>query len=149
MIYISHRGNTTGINKERENSPEYIQEAIDGGFLVEVDVWVTNSIPFLGHDKPQYEVKWEFLVERSTELICHAKNQEALSYLTKKDMHCFAHDLDPFVVTSRGLTWAFPGEEKKGSIAVMPESNDTNKYYMECIGVIGICSDIIKTYRDT
>ncbi len=39
MKYISHRGNLTGINLERENSPDYIMEAVTADFDVEVDVW--------------------------------------------------------------------------------------------------------------
>ena len=34
MILISHRGNLTGKNPERENHPDYIKEALDLGFDV-------------------------------------------------------------------------------------------------------------------
>ena len=39
MIFIAHRGNTKGPNKELENTPGYIDEALDNGFDVEVDIW--------------------------------------------------------------------------------------------------------------
>ena len=38
MRYISHRGNLTGRDPFRENTVEYIQEALDKGFDVEIDV---------------------------------------------------------------------------------------------------------------
>ena len=38
MYFISHRGNINGIQKERENDPLYINEAINKGYDVEVDV---------------------------------------------------------------------------------------------------------------
>ena len=38
MIFISHRGNISSKNTNRENSPEYIDEAIGQGFDVEIDV---------------------------------------------------------------------------------------------------------------
>ena len=37
MIRIAHRGNFAGINRDRENSPDYIEEAIAAGYNVEVD----------------------------------------------------------------------------------------------------------------
>ena len=44
MIYIAHRGNIRGPNPERENSPDYIDEAIQSGYYVEVDVRM-DAIP--------------------------------------------------------------------------------------------------------
>ena len=38
MILIAHRGNTIGPNIEKENHPDYIDEAIKKGFDVEVDI---------------------------------------------------------------------------------------------------------------
>ncbi len=38
MFYISHRGNIDQIIPERENSPDYINEAIAQGYHVEIDV---------------------------------------------------------------------------------------------------------------
>ena len=39
MIFISHRGNLEGPNPERENNPDYISEALERVYSVEVDVW--------------------------------------------------------------------------------------------------------------
>ena len=40
-----------------ENSPDYIQKAIDKGFHVEVDVWSFEDDGYwLGHYEPQYHV---------------------------------------------------------------------------------------------
>jgi hypothetical protein len=38
MVVISHRGNIDGSKSECENNPTYIQQALDQGFEVEVDV---------------------------------------------------------------------------------------------------------------
>ena len=38
MYFISHRGNISGIDKNNENKPEYIEKALSLGFDVEVDV---------------------------------------------------------------------------------------------------------------
>ena len=34
MILISHRGNLNGVNVKKENSVDYIEEALDQGFDV-------------------------------------------------------------------------------------------------------------------
>ena len=43
-IWIAHRGNTRGPNPEKENQPEYILQAINEGFDVEIDVWMFTHI---------------------------------------------------------------------------------------------------------
>ena len=61
MILISHRGNINGINKSRENSIEYIYEALNEGYDVEIDVWYKGGEWFLGHDGPENYVVLGFL----------------------------------------------------------------------------------------
>lgn len=60
MIFISHRGNLNGPNKIEENKIEYIEEALNKKFDVEIDLWFVNKNFFLGHDKPQYKVDKKF-----------------------------------------------------------------------------------------
>ena len=38
MILISHRGNINKIDRKKENSQSYIQEAINLGYEVEIDI---------------------------------------------------------------------------------------------------------------
>ena len=64
MILISHRGNINTVNLERENTKSYIQEAIDLGYDVEIDVRYADDKFWLGHDEPDYEVELEWLLER-------------------------------------------------------------------------------------
>ena len=61
MIFIAHRGNLNGPNKEMENKPEYILKALNKDFYVEIDVWYINNSFFLGHDNPDYKIDIEFL----------------------------------------------------------------------------------------
>ena len=70
MKLIAHRGNINGPNPERENSPDYIKEALDKGFDVEIDVWKINGSYFLGHDAPEYRIEFGFLM--NDRLWCHA-----------------------------------------------------------------------------
>ena len=43
--WIAHRGNTRGPKPEKENDPEYILQAINEGFDVEIDVWMFTHNP--------------------------------------------------------------------------------------------------------
>ena len=138
MIFIAHRGNINGPNPTRENHPDYIKEALDQGYFVEVDVWLQNKKFFIGHDGPQYEVELSFF--ENDRIVCHAKNSEALAFLISKRIHCFGHDQDDVVLTSKGWLWTFPGKSLTSqSVAVMPERvlewDISNSY--------AVCSDYV------
>jgi hypothetical protein len=144
MILISHRGNLKGSNKERENTPDYIDEAINGLNFVEVDIRMIKGDFYLGHDEPKYKVSRSWLNTRNHFLILHCKNVEALKEL-KADFKCFSHDKDDCVLMSNCFwIWTYPGSElTEDSIAVMPEDAfgwNISKCY-------GICSDFIENYK--
>ena len=143
MILISHRGNINGINESRENSIEYISEALNLGFDVEIDVWYKDGEWFLGHDDPENYVVLDFL--KNDKLWCHAKNIEALNkMLSYPQIHCFWHQEDDVTLTSKGYMWTYPGKKlTESSICVKPELNSKRP-----TKVLGICSDYIVNYKD-
>ena len=53
---IAHRGLLHGPDEKIENAPSQIQKALNMGFDVEIDVWVTDDL-YLGHDEPTYMIK--------------------------------------------------------------------------------------------
>ncbi len=57
MVLISHRGNITSIDEQKENSPDYIIRAISLDYHVEIDLFKINDKLFLGHDKPTYQIE--------------------------------------------------------------------------------------------
>ena len=141
MYLISHRGNLNGIQKDKENEPEYIISAIDKGFDVEVDVRFENNKFFLGHDYNQFEVNKEFLLNKK--IWCHAKTSDALSALDEIKAHFFWHQEDDYTITSKGYIWTYPGKKLLSkSICVLPEKAN----YKE-INCIGICSDFIEKFK--
>ena len=143
MIYISHRGNLKGRNAERENEPEYFDEAINAGFDVEIDMWLVDGRVYLGHDGPQDEVDNEWLVDRVDKLWIHCKNVELLNWIRSTILHYFWHEEDTLTLTSKQYMWVYPGKQPIiGSIAVMPEIHNEN--ISKCIGV---CSDYINNYK--
>ena len=62
MYFISHRGNTLGPDISKENSVDYINDAIKKGYDVEIDVWFEKENFYLGHDKPTYLVDDKYLL---------------------------------------------------------------------------------------
>jgi len=144
MRLISHRGNLNGPNPSRENRLDYIQEALDMGYDVEIDVWISDTSIYLGHDLPETKVPLEWLLERSEKLWIHCKNIAAMVYLKEYgELNVFWHEADKITLTSRSFIWAFPGMQPiNKSIAVLPEMYD--EPVDNCCGV---CSDYISNYR--
>jgi len=126
-----------------ENNPNYIDEAINAGFDVEVDMWWVDGRVYLGHDNPQYEVDNEWLVDRADKLWVHCKNVELLNWIRSTILHWFWHENDTMVLTSKNYMWVHSGKQPiVGSIAVMPEIH--NDDISKCIGV---CSDYINNFK--
>jgi hypothetical protein len=143
-IYISHRGNTNSKNIDYENNLNYIDNALIK-YNVEIDIWKIDSKLFLGHDKPQYSVHINWLLDRQHKLWIHCKNIASLEYFNQnqnQNLHYFWHENDTVAMTNRNYIWAFPGKQPiLNSIAVLPEIyNDITSQSL------GICSDIIERY---
>lgn len=143
-ILISHRGNLNGKIVEKENHPDYIDEAINLGYDVEIDIWVVEGYIFLGHDRPDYKIDIGWLTDRSDKLWIHFKNINALEYFHGTKFNYFWHDTDVVTLTSHNYIWAYPNKQPiKNSIAVLPEIYDDD--VSKCLG---ICSDEIKRYGE-
>ena len=145
MIFISHRGNIEGPIKNKENSLDYIQEALNLGFDVEIDLWYIDDNYFLGHDLPEYKIKLDWILERCKKLWVHCKNVECVIKLKseKKRINYFWHENDKVTLTSKNYIWAYPGNQPmRDSISVLPELNDDNISFCK-----GVCSDFILKYK--
>ena len=140
-MVISHRGNLNGPNPDKENSPDYIQRALDAGYDVEIDVWCLNKRVYLGHDAPKYEVNIDFL--RNPSFWCHAKNFDALEIMLNEiDIHCFWHENDKFTLTSEGIIWTYPGQiTSEYSVLVTNEAVNSKR-------IFGVCTDYPFNYDD-
>lgn len=141
MKIISHRGNLNGKNAKMENSIKAINKALNNSFEVEIDVWYKNNKFYLGHDKPIHEINEEFL--ENNKLWCHAKNLDALNLMLKnKKIHCFWHQNDDYVITSRGYIWTYPNKITcDKSIIVLRNKKDTLPRIC-----FGICTDFPVLY---
>tara|TARA_Y100000816_G_scaffold246155_1_gene194394 strand:+ start:645 stop:1094 length:450 start_codon:yes stop_codon:yes gene_type:complete len=139
MQIIAHRGNLNGPNHKMENNPKYILNAISKNYHVELDLWYINNILYLGHDKPQYNIDIEFILNIKKSIYCHCKNIDTLVFLLNNypEIECFFHDKDECVLTSKNKIWNYPGSKLTDkSICVMPENS--NQIPENCFG---ICTD--------
>lgn len=154
MRIIAHRGNLDGPKPLLENSPEYIDEAIQSGFDVEIDVRCEDHHFYLGHDNSQYYVPMLWLYQRRNNLWIHCKDLKSLDVFSNSpvDFHYFWHENDRYTLTSRGIGWVYPGMVPyNNSIIVLPESSkfydhDEGKYHI--INSKGICTDFSNKYRE-
>jgi hypothetical protein len=140
MKLIAHRGNIRGRNPERENSPDYIKEALTAGYDAEIDVWYINNGFCLGHDESMHEVDIEFL--KTPGLWCHAKSLEALEKMLENNVHCFWHQTDDFTITSHGYIWTYPGKPAgEKSVIVCHSADETQVTALQ--NIAGVCSDYV------
>ena len=139
---ISHRGNISGPNPNKENHPDYIKEALNKGFNVEIDLWFDNNKVYLGHDAPQYDIDPYFLI--NNKFWIHAKNIDAAYFLSNFfSLNWFFHDKDDCTLTSKGYIWTYPSKQiTKKSIAVLPEK--VQNYDISL--AVGVCTDFPSNY---
>lgn len=151
---IAHRGLLHGPDKDKENTLSTILAARSQGYDVEIDVWYHDYKWYLGHDKPQTEIDYDWLLSingADNGAWVHAKNIAALYRLQQDQFpgHTFFHDEDACVLTNTGFIWTFPGQELTPlSICVMPEWTDAI-YRTTELDVAGFCSDHIETIKSS
>ena len=143
MIFISHRGNLDGPVSQYENTPDYIQLALDNGFEVEVDVWFIDGELYLGHDTGIHSLPKGWVNDRR--LWFHCKNISALDYFKKFDkVKYFWHQEDDYTLTSNRKIWTYPGKPlMPGSVAVVPEVSYKGNLW-DCHA---ICTDFVYKYK--
>lgn len=147
MILISHRGNIEGRNISKENTIDYIENALNLNYNVEIDIWYIDETLFLGHDFPHIRIDIYFLNTKN--LWIHCKNIETLEYLkdVKFEGIYFWHQEDDVTLTSNNYLWTYPGKNlTKYSIAVLPELSNYDKQTLK--KCYGICSDYIINYKN-
>jgi hypothetical protein len=140
MIKIAHRGNVNGPIEGRENSPEYLLEAILQGYDVEVDLWMIDDQPFFGHDEPKYPVSQADFIRIAERAWFHCKNVEAMAFLAKfaQYLRYFWHQEDDYALVSDGTIWTHTGRPTVGSSVVVDLDLSTSFGHGN---VLGVCTD--------
>lgn len=148
MKLISHRGNIDKRIKERENTVQYIEEAIEKGFEVEIDLWsnVGGYSFFLGHDHPDTKISIEWIMGRANSLWIHCKNLDCLFALSNSRLKYFWHQTDSYTLTSNEKIWTYPnGSVTEKSIIVCKTQQEFDKYSKS--NAYAICSDYVGTLK--
>lgn len=144
MKIIAHRGNVEGPNDIKENSPDYIDNAISLGYDVEIDLRFQDHYFYLGHDKPEHKVSMLWLVKRKDNLWIHCKDFKSLDVLTNSpvDFNYFWHQEDNYTLTSHNIIWTYPNKQySEKSVIVMPELSSLKFESLKDINCHGICTD--------
>ena len=149
MKLIAHRANIDGPNPDTENDPKKIQECIEDGYDVEIDVRYDPKTErlWLGHDEPQYPVTWWWLAGRAEYLWIHCKDITTLHVFSNETSgyNYFWHQNDDFTLTSKRHIRTYPGKQYTNrSIIVMPEWNNLEWDVLRATNCYGICSDYIE-----
>ena len=147
MHLIAHRGNTSGPNPKRENTPEYIEEAIEKGFDVEIDIRAEidtdcNSLRYiLGHDQGDSEVSYQWLLRHVDKLWVHCKNLTALHALHGSPLNYFWHQEDDFTLTSYNVIWTYPHRKVTDKSVIVCFTEEEAIFYADEHPCLGICCD--------
>ena len=141
---ISHRGNLDGPCTKDENKPWKIDDVLQQGFDVEVDVRYINEELWLGHDNAQYKIDYDYLYNRRNNLWIHCKDGDSLMFFNNSIHSCkfnyFYHTDEDYVLTSNGTIWTYPGVKivNENSVCVLSDDYGIAKY---------ICTDYPNRYK--
>ena len=149
MKLIAHRGNLNGPNLGSENHPYHIEDCIDKGYDVEIDVRYDPKTErlWLGHDTPDYPVTWWWLAGRADHLWIHCKDITTLHQFSNatNGYNYFWHETDKYTLTSKNYIWTFPGRPFcRKSVIVMPEWSDYDWDLLRATNCYGICTDYVE-----
>jgi|LauGreDrversion4_2_1035121.scaffolds.fasta_scaffold02508_14 hypothetical protein len=165
MRIVSHRGNLTGPDKDKENTEPYLLEALERGFDIEFDIWYMGSKFWLGHDVPTKSFSIDTLIQWATvyqnqNFYVHCKHVWALEQMVKtkkKNIIPFFHDIDQCILLSDYTIWVHPNainavSVRENCIAVFPACKtikyDIN-YDVDFERFHGICTDYPLTLRNS
>lgn len=140
MRIISHRGNLTGREPEKENTVEAIEKALSLGYDVEIDMWYSEGSYWLGHDGPDRKFDLNKLYEwcKKGNVYLHCKNPTAIQMFIKEkarhisNVYPFFHDKDPCILLDDNVIWVHPTAVK-----------DFQKIPENCIAVLPNCKSLL------
>ena len=109
---------------------------------MQIDVHWVDGVFFIGNEEPQHKLHHPSWLE-NPKLWCRARSIDALdAMIINNRIHCFFHDKDEVVLTSRQFLWTLSTIQTVRSIAVLPELNGQREF--RCAGV---CSDFIRKIK--
>ena len=147
MRLISNKGNISGVS-ENENNPEQIQNAIDNGYEVKVNLWLKDNKLYTGNNEAEHLFSLEFLETNHSKLWLQCHDIELIKRFSEIDplglkINYFWIDNGNVVRTSKGVWIVRENEPFDGCVYLNPEINELD--YSKCLGLI---SDRILNYKE-
>tara|TARA_R110000772_G_scaffold249530_1_gene363778 strand:- start:18401 stop:18871 length:471 start_codon:yes stop_codon:yes gene_type:complete len=142
---ISNKGNTEGSYADKENTPDYVLDALKKGYNVKIDIWLDDGQLRLYTNKPDAKISEMFLCNQYMFLWIQCKNIESFQYLMmyKSFLNFFYNEIDNFSLTSQRYIWTkAQGSDKLGVRSVI-ECNSAKEYAKEIKdqSIYGVCSN--------
>lgn len=129
--FIAHRNNLDGKFAPDENKPEKIDELNRKGIPCEIDVWYRDNTYWLGHDAPETQVTFDWLMQYLPLRLIHCKDWKSLDKLHREcgrlgyNVNLFYHTVEDYAMTSRGQIIVHPDQPcLPDSIEMMPEMSE-------------------------
>lgn len=147
--YISNRGNLTRVNAHRENTPDYIKEAIYKGFDCVVDVFVSEGVLYsVRSQQHMYILGDDFIAKHRRRLWLRCEDYETVNHIliNYPGVKCFINSVSQ--VTSNGAIWTYhynlESTDLSKTIMSMPEWNK----WKTTDNALGVSSDYIQYIRN-
>lgn len=160
MKFIAHRGNILGRIPHMENTQEHLQKALDQGFDVEVDLWVTEEWMDIrtGHDEPLHSLDEKFMELYKNRVWYHAKNFYALDFCLKEGLNAFWQHDDLYSLTTNKKIWHHStarGPESKWTdltqsvvmVMGLPELEGLDFFQSPIFNCYAICSPCVANWK--
>jgi len=140
MLYISNKGNISGRDPKKENTVEYLLQAVQDGYCIKTDLWVIKGRLVTGNDFPANGI----ILDRfeKDKLLIQARNLPALLFLLENGYHCFWRESDDIVLTNKNFVLSFNNSLIPKCIVMNPEKNIISEWS----NYLGLCSDFISGY---
>ena len=151
--FLCHRGNYETKFVPDENRPDIVDRRIRDGYGVELDLWFRDERYWLGHDEPQYQISFEWLLYNLSKKYIHCKDGPTFEHMLLRcgregySPNLFYHTNEDYALTTRGDVICHPGKALlEGSINMMPEMGSA-KPKEEREKAFAVCSDAIRNWN--
>jgi hypothetical protein len=143
-LRVYHRGNSAR-DLSVENNPKKLLELVRRGRHIELDIWTVGNKLFVGHDRPDVEVTYDWLLAVEPRALIHCKDGRTFSVLRRYfacrgiAANLFYHTSEDYALSTGGWVITYPGKPVFGEfLSMMPETAGRNPN-MEAAAII--CSD--------
>ena len=139
MKLISNAGNLFGLT-DNDNKPEHIENTINQGFDVKVDLWLQDNQLYLGTYKPEYKLDIDFLEKHHQKLWLQCHDLTIIERFYDLDpmgtkLNYFFIDKDPITRTSKWYNIVSGEKPIKGCVYMNPEAH-SDFDFTQCYGLI-------------